>query len=49
MMSDLHPLDPDSYTLAPCCLNCEHNDICGCGEFGDKGICLLYKEQEAEP
>ena len=41
-------LDQDSYTLAPCCLNCEHNDVCGCGEFGDKGICLLYKEQEAE-
>ena len=36
---------PDQYTHAPCCLNCAHNDICGCGEFGDSGICLLYKER----
>ena len=39
--------DQDSYTIAPCCLNCHWNDICSCGEFGDKGICLLYKERES--
>ena len=37
-----------NYTHAPCCLNCHWNDICSCGEFGDKGICLLYKEKDDE-
>ena len=41
-------LDQDSYTHAPSCLNCDHNDICGCGRFGDKGICLLYKERATD-
>jgi len=39
-------ITPFKYTQAPSCLNCHWNGICGCGEFGDKGICLLYKEME---
>ena len=37
---------PFQYTTAPSCLSCHWNDICSCGEFGDKGICLLYKERD---
>jgi len=40
---DVKPID---YTHAPCCLNCVYYNICGCGSFGDKGICLLYEERE---
>ena len=41
----LGKLTPFKYAQAPSCLNCHHNAICECGEFGDKGICLLYKER----
>ena len=37
---------PFQYTTAPSCLSCHWNNMCSCGEFGDKGICLLYKEQD---